>query len=121
MPGDYGAPFEEVARDVAVKMRSDPHSVAILLTCFAEGLGRILAGGRVFRWLGVFVAGPYRVEREHFACCLPRFQANPPLKQLVWEECPPELGRNREMDAHRRRRRPERMQSLETFMRQQAS
>lgn len=119
MPGDYGAPFEEVVHDVAVRMRTDPHTVAIAMTYFAEGLGRILAGGRVFRWPGVFVAGAYRVEHEHFACCLPRFQANPPLKQLVWEECPPELGRNRELDAHRRRRRPERASSLETFMRQQ--
>jgi hypothetical protein len=119
MPGDHGAPFEEVVREVAVRMRTDPHTVAIALTYFAEGLGRIVAGGRVFRWPGVFVVGPYRVEREHFACCLPRFQANPPLKQLVWEDCPPELGRNRELDAHRRRRRPERKSSLETFMRQQ--
>jgi hypothetical protein len=119
MPGDYGAPFEEVVRFVAVKMRTDPHTVAIALTYVAEGIGRTLAQGRVLRWPGLFIAGPYRVEREHFTCCLPRFQSYPPLTQLIWEECPPELGRNRELDAHRRRRRPERSHSLETFLRQQ--
>lgn len=119
MPGDYGAPFEEVVRFVAVKMRTDPHTVAIALTYVAEGIGRTLAQGRVFRWPGLFAAGPYRVEHERYTCCLPRFQSYPPLKQLVWEECPSELGRNRELDAHRRRRRPERSHSLETFLRQQ--
>lgn len=119
MPGDYGAPFEEVVRFVAEKMHCDAHTVAIALTFVAEGMGNILAQGRVFRWPGLFVAGPYRVERDHFNCCLPRFQSYPPLKQLVWEKCPPELGRNRELDAHRRRRRPERSHSLETFLRQQ--
>lgn len=108
----YAAGFEEVVRHAARGMHTDEHSVGILMTYIAEAIGNVLASGGVVRWPALFVAAPYRIERGRRELCVPRFQANPPLRNHIEWVCPPERGRNRELDAHRRRRRPDRCGSL---------
>ena len=112
----YAAGFEEVVRYAARGVRTDEHTVAILMTYLAEGIGNLMAAGGVFRWPGLLVAGAYRIERGCRESCAPRFQANPPLRNHIELFCPPERARNRELDAHRRRRRPERCGALNKVM-----
>lgn len=112
----HAAPFEDVVRYVAREMQTDEMSVAILMTHVTEGIADVLASGQVFRWPGLFVVGPYRIETSEGSYCVPRFQANPPLKNLVRWSCDVELACNRSLDAHRRRRRPDRHGTIRSLM-----
>jgi len=110
------APFEGVVRYVAREMHTDEMSVAILMTHLAEAIADVVSSGQVFRWPGMFAVGPYLVETSDGAYCVPRFQANPPLKNHVRWNSDPERACNRTLDAHRRRRRPDRQGTLRSLM-----
>ena len=110
------APFEGVVRYVAREMHTDEMTVAILMTHLAEAIADVIASGQVFRWPGMFVAGPYLSEAKDGAYCKPRFQANPPLKNHVRWNCEPERACNLTLDAHRRRRRPDRQGTIRSLM-----
>jgi hypothetical protein len=100
----HGQAFEEVVSTVAEKMHATQHSVARLLAFFAEAVGDVVADGRVFRFPGFFIVGPWRTERGTPEV-VPRFQASPPFSSHVLFNCPLYLGQNRALQAHRRRRR----------------
>lgn len=110
------AGFEEVVHYVAEKMNCDAITIAVLLTHLGEAIGNVLAKGEVFRWPGVLIAGSYATVKSGVACSVPRFQANPPLIEHVKWSCPVADACNKQMDAHRRRRRPDRSGSLSTVM-----
>jgi uncharacterized protein (DUF1778 family) len=114
--GQDAAPFEEVVRYVAREMHTDEHTVAILMTHLVEGIADVVVSGRVFRWPGFFAVGPFRVQTKEGDQCRPRFQAYPPLLNHVVWNCPVERACNKEMQAHRRRRRKDRFGTLRSLM-----
>ncbi len=100
----HGRSFESVVSTVAEQMHATEHSVARLLAFFAEAVGDVVADGRVFRFPGFFIVGPWRTEHGTPEV-VPRFQASPPFNNHVMFNCPLYLGQNRALQAHRRRRR----------------
>jgi hypothetical protein len=104
----HAAPFEEVVSFVADRMNSSEHTIAVAMTYIGEAISNAVAEGYVFRWPGFFAVGPYLVEGRDGLHCRPRFQANPPFVNHVSMNCSGALARNREMQAHRRRRRHDR-------------
>jgi uncharacterized protein (DUF1778 family) len=110
------ATFEEVVRYVAREMHTDEHTVAILMTHLVEGIADVVVSGRVFRWPGFFAVGSVRVQTKEGDQCRPRFQAYPPMTKHVLWNCSMERACNKEMQAHRRRRRKDRFGTLRSMM-----
>lgn len=108
LPRRHAKTFEEVVAAVAQRMNTDDHSVAILMTYLAEEIAKVVASGRVFRWPAFFAVGPYLAGGADGQHCRPRLQANPPFKNHILWSCSAAQACNREMDAHRRRRRRDR-------------
>lgn len=100
--------FEEVVAFVAERMHTTDHTVGVAMTYIAEAISNIVARGFIFRWPGFFAVGPFLTEGSNGHHCRPRFQANPPFVNHVSMNCPNACARNREMQAHRRRRRHDR-------------
>ncbi len=96
-----------VVRGVARAIRSDQCTVAYILAHLGEAIGKVVASGRMFRFPGLFVVGPYLIDTELGGIrCAPRFQASQVFEEHVQWTCPEGAARNTELDAHRRRRRP---------------
>jgi uncharacterized protein (DUF1778 family) len=112
----HAQPFEEVVAAVARRMNTDQHSVAILMTYLAEEIANVVASGRVFRWPAFFAVGPYLSDGTAGRYCRPRFQANPPFMSHVEWNCPAEMACNKELDAHRRRRRSDRAGCISSIL-----
>lgn len=116
--GVQGFGFERAVCFAARQMQIDQHTMALALTYFGEAMAHAIKSGQVFRWPGLFDAGPYLArskmdDREHV---WPRFQANPPLSRDVDENCPPFYAKNEELDAHRRRSRRKGVQGVREVM-----
>ena len=102
----HAEPFERAVRNTAKHSHASEFSVARLLSFFAEAVAQEVAEGHVFRFPGFFVVGPWLVERGiHEGRCLPRFQASPAFNDYVLLNCTARQSRNKELQAHRRRRR----------------
>jgi hypothetical protein len=101
----HGQSFESVVSTVAEKMYATEHSVARLLSFFAEAVGDVVADGRVFRFPSFFIVAPCLTGSRSADHIVPRFQSYPPFNNHVMFNCPLHLGQNRALQAHRRRRR----------------
>lgn len=104
----HAEPFEEVVAFVAARMNTTDHTIGVAMTYIAEAISSLVARGFIFRWPGFFTVGPFLAEGSNGLHCRPRFQANPPFVNHVTMNCPTACARNKEMQAHRRRRRHDR-------------
>lgn len=108
LQGRHAEPFLEVVAFVANRMNTTEHTVAVAMTYIAEAISGVVARGFIFRWPGFFAVGPFLAEGREGLHCRPRFQSNPPFVNYVAMNCPTACARNKEMQAHRRRRRHDR-------------
>ena len=101
-----GAAFERVVTTSAKRMGISPFSAARLLTFVIEETAKEVAAGEVVRFPAFMVIGPYFTPNARgIEGCLPRIQASVPFRDFVQQNCHSRDNKNRELQAHRRRRR----------------
>lgn len=113
--------FERVIRRSARRMGCTELSAARYASFLCEEIAIAMSEGEIVRVPAFGSFGPHYTPRaKGVDGCLPRFVANPPLREFIQWECHPRLNRNRELQAQRRRRRSRRssvIDGMETFRR----
>lgn len=105
-------PFKRSIDSAAEKAGVSAHSVAWVASHLFEAIAREVADGHVVRIPALGVVGPWRIEGR--GVCVPRFQASQAFVDYLLTDGE-RAGANRELQAHRRRRR-QRLQNLPKAM-----